>query len=185
MPVRKMQRFTEQDVQRIVARGVRGTPPDVVAFIETTGLPCESDGSPAQAAGSRTDAAMDGAESWVVMPYPVGGNRAWRQANGKVIPNPKAVAWKRQAAESARLAGIQIITGPVEIHCRLHPRLNKDGTPSKTRLDCDAPLKLLLDALNGVAYRDDSQIVKIVAEIAHPVAGGALSVRVGQKNIAL
>lgn len=110
------------------------------------------------------------------MSYPVGGNRAWRQANGKVIPNPKAVAWKRQAAESASLAGIQIITGPVEIHCRLHPRLNKDGTPSKTRLDCDAPLKLLLDALNGVAYADDKQIIRIVAEIAHPVAGGALSV---------
>lgn len=117
------------------------------------------------------------------MSYPVGGNRAWRQANGKVIPNPKAVAWKRQAAESARLAGIQIITGPVEIHCRLHPRINKDGTPSKTRLDCDAPLKLLLDALNGVAYADDKQIIRIVAEIAHPVAGGALSVRVMAKNI--
>lgn len=113
-----------------------------------------------------------------MLPYPVGSNRVWRQAGGKVIPNPKAVAWKRQAAESARLAGIQIITGPVEIHCRLHPRLNKDGTPSKTRLDCDAPLKLLLDALNGVAYADDKQIIRIVAEIAHPVAGGALSVRV-------
>lgn len=135
-------------------------------------------GAAQEGTGSGDPQGMGSAEGWIVMSYPVGGNRAWRQANGKVIPNPKAVAWKRQAAESARLAGIQIITGPVEIHCRLHPRLNKDGTPSKTRLDCDAPLKLLLDALNGVAYADDSQIIRIVAEIAHPVAGGALSVRV-------
>ena len=178
MPVRKMQRFSEQDVQRIMARRNGSQAIDAVAALGAPILPGEADGSPQEATGSRINEVVARPQGWIVMSYPVGGNRAWRQANGKVIPNPKAVAWKRQAAESARLAGIQIITGPVEIHCRLHPRLNKDGTPSKTRLDCDAPLKLLLDALNKVAYWDDSQIVRIVAEIAHPVAGGALSVRV-------
>ena len=179
MPVRKVSaRFTESDLLRIMARGNGSPSPDVTEFIRATSLPGSPDAEPAQAAGRSANADVSSAQGWIVMSYPVGGNRAWRQANGKVIPNPKAVAWKRQAAESARLAGIQIITGPVEIHCRLHPRLNKDGTPSKTRLDCDAPLKLLLDALNGVAYADDKQIIRIVAEIAHPVAGGALSVRV-------
>lgn len=36
-----------------------------------------------------------------------------------------------------------------------------------------------------MAYLDDKQVVRLVGEIGHPVAGGALSVRVGQKNIAL
>lgn len=40
----------------------------------------------------------------------------------------------------------------------------------------------MIDALNNAAYRDDSQIVKIVAEIAGPVVGGALSVRVKTKE---
>lgn len=175
MPVRKVLRFTESDLRRISQAGVRGPLLAQKTAGAAPGIPECAAGSSAAAAGSRDDKATQG---WIVMSYPVGGNRAWQQANGRVIPNPKAVAWKLQAAESARLAGVQVITGPVEIHCRLHPRLNKDGTPSKTRLDCDAPLKLLLDALNGVAYQDDKQIVRIVAEIAHPVAGGALSVRV-------
>lgn len=116
--------------------------------------------------------------NWIVMSYPVGANRVWQQANGRVIPNPKAVAWKRAAADSVRLAGVKLLSGDVEVHYRLHPKLNKDGSASKTRLDVDAPAKALLDALNGVAYLDDKQVVRLVGEIGHPVAGGALSVRV-------
>lgn len=179
MPVRKMStRFTESDLQRIAQNRLRGPFIDAVAALGAPSVSVQADRLPAVAIGSGTHATVVIPQGWIVMGYPVGGNRAWRQANGKVIPNPKAVAWKRQAAESARLAGVQVVTGPVEIHCRLHPRLNKDGTPSKTRLDCDAPLKLLLDALNGVAYHDDRQVVRIVAEVSHPVSGGALSVRV-------
>lgn len=178
MPVRKLQRFTEQDVQRIMARRVRGTPPDVLAFIETTGLPEETDRRQAQATGSGTDAYVVGAEGWIVMPYPVGANRVWRNFNGRMVANPKAEAWKRVAADSARLAGVSVALGAVEIHYCLHPKQNKDGSANKTRLDIDAPAKALLDALNGVAYLDDKQVVRLVGEVGHPVAGGALSVRV-------
>ena len=113
-----------------------------------------------------------------MLPYPVGSNRVWRQAGGKVIPNPKAVAWKYAAADSVRLAGVKLLSGDVEAHYRLHPKLNKDGSASKTRLDVDAPAKALLDALNGVAYLDDKQVVRLVGELSHPVDGGGLSVRV-------
>ena len=129
----------------------------------------------AQGTRSGDEAAMGGA---LMLPYPVGSNRVWRQAGGRVIPNAKAVAWKRTAAHLARQHGIELTTGPVEIHCTLHPRMNKDGSSSKTRLDCDAPLKSLLDALNGVAYHDDRQVVRIVAEVGGAAVDGGLSVRV-------
>lgn len=112
------------------------------------------------------------------MPYPVGANRVWRNFNGRMVANPKAEAWKRVAADSARLAGIVMAAGAVHIHYRLHPKQNKDGSANKTRLDIDAPAKALLDALNGVAYLDDKQVIRLVGEVSHPVAGGALSVRV-------
>lgn len=113
-----------------------------------------------------------------MLPYPVGANRVWRQAGGRVIPNSQAVAWKRTAAHLMQLAGVRVTDSAVSVHCILHPRANKDGSASKTRLDCDAPLKSLLDALNGVAYRDDKQVVRLVSEIGEPVQGGGLSVRV-------
>lgn len=119
-------------------------------------------------------------EGWIVTPYPVGANRVWRNFNGRMVANPKAEAWKRVAADSARLAGVVMVSGAVHIHYRLHPKLNKDGSASKIRLDIDAPAKALLDALNGVAYMDDKQVVRLVGEVSHPVAGGALSVRVNR-----
>src|SRR5574343_38173 len=177
--MRKMLRLTEAEfLERVDARLRSAFALDGAAGRATRVSLAQERGAAQEGTGSGDSQGMGSAEGWVVMPYPVSCNRVWRQANGRVIPNTKAVAWKRQAAESARLAGVQIMSGPVEIHCRLHPRANKDGTPSKTRLDCDAPLKALLDALNGVAYADDKQVHKIVAEIAGPVAGGALSVRV-------
>ena len=38
------------------------------------------------------------------------------------------------------------------------------GNPKDTRPDIDNGIKLLLDALNGLAWEDDGQVVKITAE---------------------
>lgn len=178
MPMSKMLRLTESQLHARVSASHGSLPADVVEFIEATGLSGEVDGIQAQTAGNRTDADMAGETSWIVTPYPIGTNRVWRNFNGRMVPNPKAEAWKRTAADSARLAGVSVATGDVQIHYRLHPKLNKDGSASKIRLDIDAPAKALLDALNGVAYLDDKQVIRLVGEVSHPVAGGALSVRI-------
>ena len=53
------------------------------------------------------------------------------------------------------------------------------GQASKVRLDLDNCIKVALDALIGIAYEDDSQVVRLTAEIGEPVEGGGLSVTWG------
>jgi crossover junction endodeoxyribonuclease RusA len=122
---------------------------------------------------------MGSAEGWIVMPYPVSANRYWRNFNGRMVLSCEATKYKRSVGATYAVEGGKYHHNiSVEVAIRLHPKLTKKGLPSKTRIDLDNCLKVVMDALNNVAYRDDSQIVKIVAEIGHPVAGGALSVRV-------
>lgn len=113
-----------------------------------------------------------------MLPYPVGANRVWRQARGRVIPNIKAENWKRVAAIMVREAGFGFFEAGVQVHYKLHPRLNKNGSASAIRLDIDAPAKALLDAFNGVLWNDDKQVLRLVGEVSHPVEGGGLSVAV-------
>lgn len=72
--------------------------------------------------------------------------------------------------------------GSVELFLILHPRSNKNGEASKIRLDLDNSIKAAADAMNGVAYLDDSQITRIVAEVGEPMVGGGLSVQVRSIN---
>ena len=107
--------------------------------------------------------------------YPPGANRLWRSARGRTIVSADAARWKADTAWRARLAGVRPISGAVAIEIQLHPRLTAKGRASLTRLDLDAPIKPLLDALNGVAYADDKQIVEIRAALGEAVEGGGLS----------
>ena len=113
------------------------------------------------------------------MGYPVSANRYWRNFKGRMVMSPEAKRYKAAVADSYRMAGgAEYFFGGVSVELRLHPRMTKTGGSSKSRIDLDNCIKVAIDAMNRIAYRDDSQIVRIVAEIGHPVAGGALSVRV-------
>lgn len=175
----KMLRLSSQDLHAIMARRDRGAPAVDVAAGRTAGVPEAAGGAAAaRGTGSGDSPAVGSGAGWVMLPYPVGSNRVWRQAGGKVIPNPKAVAWKRTAAHLMRWFGLDRHPGPVIVHYRLHPKTNKDGSACKVRLDVDAPAKALLDACNGVVWIDDKQVVRLIGELSHPVDGGGLSVRV-------
>lgn len=113
------------------------------------------------------------------LPYPVALNRAYRNFRGRMVMSAEGRAWKQHAAWAAKAAGWKVIAGPVWVTLTLHPKLTKTGRASETRMDLDAIFKLALDSFNGVAYLDDKQVRRIVAEIGYPVKDGGLSVSVG------
>ncbi|MCK7581077.1 MAG: RusA family crossover junction endodeoxyribonuclease [Chromatiales bacterium] len=114
----------------------------------------------------------------ILLPYPVGSNRLWRNAKGRTIVSPEALAWKQEARLRAQVAGVRPIAGPVAVALVLHPRLTVKGRASETRLDVDAPIKPTLDALQGVAYANDKQVVRVQAVIGEPIPNGGLSVSI-------
>lgn len=100
-----------------------------------------------------------------------------------MVTSTQARAYKQEVALLAKLAGIrQPLEGPVRIRVAFHPRQNKDGTPNQNRLDLDNSQKIAIDALNGVAWLDDWQIVEIVTVLAEPCPGGGLTVKIAQNK---
>jgi len=75
----------------------------------------------------------------------------------------KLKPWRQQIAETAVAAGAAPLGGPVQILCHFYVRRPKGrpkkyGLPDK-RPDLDKLLRSVLDALTGIAYHDDGQIV--------------------------
>lgn len=113
-----------------------------------------------------------------MLEYPISTNRYWRNFNGRTVMSAEAREYKAMAAFRWREAGHVLHAGQVLVELLLHPRMTKQGEASKSRMDLDNCLKVAIDALNGVAFVDDKQVRKLVAEVVDPVPGGGLSVRV-------
>lgn len=111
--------------------------------------------------------------------YPVSANRYWRTCRGRTFRSAEADDYKAAAKLEACRAGVVCTHGPVEIGITLHPKLTKMGLASLLRMDLDNCIKVTLDALNGVAYVDDAQVVKLIAEVGEAKPGGGLTVVVG------
>lgn len=115
----------------------------------------------------------------LVLPYPVSGNRYWRIARNRLYHSKGALEYRRDVALLACKRGyIEPLTGGVIVRIALCPKLTRRRLASETRIDLDNCLKVALDALQGVAFENDKQIVKIVAEIGPAQVGGALMVEI-------
>lgn len=108
--------------------------------------------------------------------YPVSANRYWRTFRGRTIRSSEADAYKASARVVAERFGVVEIQGPVSVAIALLPKLTKRGLASLTRMDLDNCIKVTLDALNGIAYFDDAQVVNLSAKIGPAVEGGGLDV---------
>jgi crossover junction endodeoxyribonuclease RusA len=110
------------------------------------------------------------------LPYPPSTNRLIRIGSGRAYQSPEARYWKIKAAWKAKQEGATISDKPMSLTIMLHPRAKKDGSPSKSRIDIDNSIKAVCDALNGVAWHDDRQVVRVVAEVSDPLPDGGLTV---------
>ena len=113
------------------------------------------------------------------LPYPVSANRYWRIWRNKAVRSAEATAYKSVVRRIAQEAGAVPSEGSVAVCLRLIPKANKDGSANKTVIDLDNALKVTLDSLQGVAYHNDKQVRRIVAEYgSEPVVGGGLAVEI-------
>lgn len=114
----------------------------------------------------------------MILPYPISTNLYWRTFRGRVVVSAAARAYKADVELIARRDGMSLFDCEVFVEYMLHPKLTKEGNASKTRIDLDNAMKVVSDALNGIAYTDDKLVVEIHARIGYPVAGGGVTVKV-------
>jgi crossover junction endodeoxyribonuclease RusA len=88
----------------------------------------------------------------ITLPMPPSANRYWRSCRGRVFVSAEAKAYKALAAQMARDAGMKPLVGDVVFTVKVY-RPQKSG-------DLGNRLKVLEDALEGVAYLNDKQITE-------------------------
>ena len=108
----------------------------------------------------------------LVLPYPVSANRYWTAffaSRKKRVINrvtDEAEAYKQECGWRAKASGVHSpFEGSVELRVRLIPE-------NRVCMDLDNCLKVTIDALKGVVYHDDDQVMRIVAERAEPDPSG-------------
>lgn len=89
------------------------------------------------------------------LPYPPSVNRLYRVIRGRMVMSDEARAYKALAGLLARQQGVEVLCGAVSVTISVF-RPRRAG-------DLDNTLKATLDALNGIAYEDDSQITELHA----------------------
>lgn len=91
----------------------------------------------------------------LTLPLPPSANRYWRSANGHVYVSEEAKAYKTEVQyawfEEPKCFFIEHVSVTLRIF-----QARKSG-------DLDNRVKVLLDALRGLVYQDDSQVVELHA----------------------
>jgi crossover junction endodeoxyribonuclease RusA len=80
----------------------------------------------------------------------------YRRARGHLALTPEALAFRHAVRMIAMMQGVTPLVGPVAVFL--------DVYRPRRRGDLDNILKATLDALNGIAYRDDDQVEQITAQ---------------------
>lgn len=89
---------------------------------------------------------------------------------GRMIESCKAVGpWRERVALAAHGHGFELLSGPVMVTLEfIRPRpvsTPKSRTPPAIKKpDLDKLARAILDALTGIAFSDDSQVTRLVAD---------------------
>lgn len=94
---------------------------------------------------------------FVVEGHPVAAPRMTRGSRWNERTQ-RYMAYREQVAIAARQAGVAMMPGPCRVAARWYVKSSHRG-------DLDNLLKGLLDALNGIAWEDDRQVVRLDLEV--------------------
>lgn len=83
------------------------------------------------------------------LPLPPSANVNWRHGNGHVYLSIKSKDYREQVGWLCREQGVEPVDGDVVVS--IHAYMNR-------RRDADSVTKVLFDALNGHAWKDDGQV---------------------------
>lgn len=127
--------------------------------------------------------------------YPISANRYWRTSTrGGVVRthvSAEAEAFRTECAWRARAAGVRApLDGPLLLDITVHPVEPKSAPARRRRegpgwhmavrcIDIGNTEKVTADALQGVCYHDDAQLIDIRIRRGLPVPGGGMTVTVG------
>lgn len=114
----------------------------------------------------------------VLLPYPPSANRYIRRTSRGCYRTAEADRYRATAKALAISNGASCLSGPVVVVATLLPKMTKKGAASKTRIDIDNGVKVACDALQGVCYEDDSQIVRLTIQIGAATPGGGLLIEI-------
>ena len=89
----------------------------------------------------------------LILNLPPSANRAWRHTNGRTYMTREAKAYKELTYWKAKQQGAKPLEGPVILRGTIY-------FPNQ-RGDLSNRIKVLEDALQGAAYVNDSQVVRI------------------------
>lgn len=90
------------------------------------------------------------------LPYPPSTNHLFTTVRGNRVKSAEARAYAKTVAGIALSAGVRPIVGPVSVTIVVY-------RPRKTG-DLDNSFKAILDGLKGIAWADDEQVKRIVAD---------------------
>ena len=104
-------------------------------------------------------------------PVPQGSSKAFYvKSLGRAVitsDNKKLRPWRQQVTETAMAQrGVAILEGPVELEAHFffaRPKSAKKRRGMTVKPDVDKLVRGILDAIQGVIFRDDSQVVSVRA----------------------
>ncbi len=124
----------------------------------------------------------------LTLPYPISANRYWATrvvpVKGRQMPvvyvTAEAKAFRDEVGLKARAAGCRApLQGRIAVHLQLYPHRPQDWQARQRKhgaawddtvqcIDLTNAEKVLMDALNGIAFGDDKQVRRYSAERMEP-----------------
>lgn len=89
----------------------------------------------------------------ITLPFPPSGNRYWRMWQGRMVVSTEARQYKETVGWLVKAASPDWLTGNVALTIKIY-RPQKRG-------DLDNRIKIVLDALQGSVYANDSQVAEL------------------------